>query len=78
LDFDLTGTSEGGIYYRQTNDPIYLELIHTLLMNASVEGLVDFLPTQLFIATWNKVPQYQNSGSTVVSIIIKQLVTLYA
>ena len=71
LDFDLTGTNESGIYYRQTNDSIYLEFIHTLLMNASIGGLVNFLPTQLFIATWDKVPQYQSSGSTVV--IIKHL-----
>ena len=42
LDFDRTDTNESGIYYRQTNDSIYLEFIHTLLMNASVGGLVDF------------------------------------
>ena len=75
LDFDLTGTSKGGIYYRQTGDSTYLELIHTLLMNVTVTDnvgdLIDFLPTQLFIATWEQVPQYENSSSTTVSIIIE-------
>ena len=69
-DFDLTtlNTSEGGIYFRQTNDSTYLQLIHILLMNATatdnIGDLVDFLPTQLFIATWEQVPQY--GGSTLV------------
>ena len=64
LDFDLTGTSESGIYYRQTEDPTYLKLIHILLNNIeNAGGLMEFFPTNLFIATWDKVPEYGGSTS---------------
>ena len=66
-DFDLTSTSEGGIYYRQTDDPIYLELVHILLNSVdNVGDLVRFFPTQLFIATWERVPEH--GGSTLVCV----------
>ena len=68
LDFDLTNISEGGIYYRQTNDSAYLEFIHTMMMNVNITDdigdHVDFVPIQLFIATWEQVPQYQDGSST--------------
>ena len=70
LDFDLTGTSEGGIYYRQTEDPTYLELVHILLNNVeNVGDLTEFFPTKLFIATWEKVPEYGGSTSVCVHAV---------
>ena len=65
LDFDLTNISKGGIYYRQTNDSAYLEFIHTMMtIFGDIGGLIDFVPTQLFIATWEHVPQYQDGSFT--------------
>ena len=64
-DVDLTSSgSEGVIYYRQTNDSIYLQLVHILLMNVDDIGdLVNFFPKQIFIATWDLVPQFGRSTS---------------
>ena len=70
LDFDRTGASESGIYYRLTEDPIYLELVHILLSSVeNVGDLTEFFATKLFIATWDKVPQY--GGSTSVHVHFK-------
>ena len=66
LDFDRTGASQSGIYYRLTEDPSYLELVHILLNSVeNVGDLTEFFPTKLFIATWDKVPQYQGVSTSV-------------
>ena len=71
-DVDLTSSgSEGVIYYRQTNDSIYLQLVHILLMNVDDIGdLVNFFPKQIFIATWDLVPQFGRSTSVRIVTVV--------
>ena len=55
----------GRIYYRQTNQSDQLRVLHQLVeCSPQCTGEpTDFYPTQLFIATWDQVPQFGGQAS---------------
>ena len=54
--YDLNPQRGGNISYRQTNDSITLQDVHSLLSGLDdVTEFSDFYPTSLFIATWYQV-----------------------
>lgn len=59
---DFDPSRRGTIYHRQTRDPALLQRIHTLLSNVDARDLSSFFPTQLFIATWDRVAPHRNVG----------------
>ena len=62
---DFDPRVEGHISYRQTNDSALLQVIHLLVMDLDDEDFVSFVPTNLFIATWDKVPPFAHRGEEV-------------
>ena len=62
-DIDTTGT--GTVYYRETSDP-------SLLSRAAneIQGTIatSFMPSHLFIATWDAVGYYMNRTDKVINI----------
>ena len=60
---DISSLLWEGLYYRQTNDSDLLEQFYnySLLLrdgDSNTKLLHDYYPTHLFIATWDKVPQW--------------------
>ena len=53
--FDLDSTRGGSISYRQSSDTELLQRMSSLVQGVNDGELVDFHPTQLFIATWYQV-----------------------
>ena len=59
--FDFDSTKGGDISYRQTTDSQLLQRVSSLVQGVYDEELVDFHPTQLFIATWYQVAPFFGS-----------------
>ena len=61
---DVDCRASGEIFYRSSTDPILLRRAQTELKSAFREA-VQFLPSELFIATWNQVGYYEERKSKV-------------
>lgn len=59
---DINPKIGGNIYYRQSNDSSDQLAFQRLLLGLDVGELVWFSPTNLFIATWDQVPQYNGQA----------------
>ena len=55
---DINPSAGGRISYRQSNDSALLQLASSLAMGLNDGYLTDFVPTNLFIATWDQVPPF--------------------
>lgn len=75
---DFDPSVGGSISYRQTNDSTLLQAVHSLILYSSLEQLLDFFPSHLFIATWYQVPPYgQTEGEVKINIQIFTLILHY-
>ena len=60
---DVDITRFGKIFYRQTDDPVSLQHAADLLRELFLTPHSIFYPTILFIATWDRVAQYDGSDT---------------
>lgn len=69
-DVDLV--QSGDIFYRETNDSTLLMRVHDNI-TATLPTEDSFVPTHLFIATWDNVPQYLGDSDKVKCGLIASL-----
>ena len=56
--YDLDPSAGGSISYRVSNDSELLSSFNSLWEQLNVGDLTNFIPTNLFIATWYQVPVF--------------------
>ena len=70
-NFDLS--RGGNVFYRQTSNTTLLQRVQELLQE-SIPSASSFLPTTLFIATWDRVPgRFQGFGLVCMCACAKKL-----
>ena len=71
--FDFDARQTGNISYRVSNDSELLNKFHSLLEDLVNTNLTNFTATQLFIATWNRVPVFLQSFSVCITVELLSL-----
>ena len=68
---DVNPSIGGNIYYRQSNDSSSQLAFQRLLLGLDVGELAEFLPTNLFIATWDQVAEYAGHAEASFHVAVK-------